>query len=243
MFPLIGAAGSALSILNTILQSSAASNAAKTGGNIVSSLEQTLTGNGSQAQQPVTGSGQGAPSLSSGTLATLIALQGQSGSNQQGGLFAKLDTDGDGSISQSEFQTSAANAGVDTSSADALFAKLDANGDGSISRGEMAKARGGHHHHHGGGGGGGISSLLNATDLTGASSQTSTNSDGSSSTTITYADGSTVTMTTPAASSTSANGTSGNTGGTQQANLLEQLIKLQSQLTAQNGGATASTTA
>ena len=88
--------------------------------------------------------------------------------------------------------------GVDTASADNLFNKLDANDDGNISRGEWRRARGGHHHHGGRwwGGGGGISSLLNATDVTGASSQTSTNSDGSSSTTITYADGSTVTMTT-----------------------------------------------
>lgn len=235
MFPLLGAAGGALSLLNTLLQSTSA--ATKTGGNSLTSLEQTLSGDNGQPSQAVVGSGQGAPSLSNGTLAALIALQGQNGANGQGGLFSKLDADGDGKISKSEFESTLSKAGVDTSSADALFNKLDADGDDSISQSELAKARGGHHHHHAGGKGG-LSSLLNSTDLTGASTKTSANSDGSSTTTITYADGSTVSMTTPAASSTSG----GTSGGTSQSNLLEQLIKLQSQLTTQSS-ATASTTA
>jgi EF-hand domain pair len=252
MFPLMGAAGSALSILSSLLQSSTAGNTKSVGGSTSTSLAQVLSGSGDgQQTQAVAGSGQGAAPLSSGTLATLIALQGQSsqgqgGVNGQGGLFSQLDSDGDGNISQSEFENALGKAGVDTSSADALFNKLDANGDGSISQSEMAKARG-HHHHHGGGGGqgGGLSSLLNSTDFTGASTKTDTNSDGSSSTTITYADGSTVTMTTPAAAQGQGGGTAGgNSNSSNQTNLLERLFKLQSQLTAQKGtGSTTSATA
>ena len=77
-------------------------------------------------------------------MAALISLQGQSatgiGAQSPSQLFAKLDTDGDGQISQSEFESALGAAGVDTSTADALFAKLDANGDGSISQSELAKA-------------------------------------------------------------------------------------------------------
>ncbi len=245
MFPLIGAAGSALSILSSLLQSSAASNTKSAGNNPLSSLGQTLTGGGSQPSPAVAGSGQGSAPLSSGTLATLIALQGQGvrgqgGVSGQGGLFSQLDADGDGQINKSDFESALGEAGINSSSANSLFSKLDANGDGSISQGELAKARGGHHHHHHGGEGG-LSSLLNSTDVTGASTQTSANSDGSSTTTVTYADGSTVSMTTPAASGSAGSTSDSKTGGTQQANLLEQLIKLQSQLTARSSAATSTT--
>jgi hypothetical protein len=82
--------------------------------------------------------------------------------------------------------------------------------------------------------------LLNSTDFTGASTKTNSNSDGTSTTTITYADGSSVSVTTLAAGG----GAGGKAGGTHQANLLEQLIRLQSQLTAQKGvGAATSTIA
>ena len=88
-------------------------------------------------------------------MAALISLQGQSANGvtaqSPSQLFSKLDSDGDGSISKSEFESALGGAGVDTSSADALFAKLDANGDGSISQSELAKAKHGHHHHQGGG--------------------------------------------------------------------------------------------
>jgi hypothetical protein len=162
-------------------------------------------------------------------LAALIALQGQTGAGA-GGLFGRLDGDGNGAISKGEFETAVASAGVDSSSADALFGKLDANGDGSISQSELAKARHGHHHHGSGHGEGGLSALLNATDVTGASSQTTNNSDGSSTTTITYSDGSAVSMTTPAGQ--------GASGGRSNSNLLEQLIKLQAQLTTRSAGTT-----
>ncbi len=242
MFPWIGVAGSALSLLNTVLKSGTASGAAQTGNNLFSSLGQALTGGSSSGGQAsaVTGSGQGAPALSSGTLAALIAMQGQDGANGKGGIFAKLDTDGNGSISQSEFETAAGKAGVDASSADALFGKIDANGDHGISKSELAKAthRGGGHHH--GGGMGGLAQAMNS-DASGATTKTSTNADGSTTTTVTYADGSSVSSTTAAASSLSSGSSS---SGSSQANLLEQLIKMQAQLTGNaSSGATAATTA
>lgn len=228
MFPWIGAASAGLSLLNSVLQATTAS-ATKKVGSTPSSLAQALTGTGNEATTAVAGSGKGAPALSDGTLATLISLQGKDGSGSPGRLFSKLDTNGNGGISKIEFENALSKAGVDTSSADALFGKLDTDGDGSISQGEFAKAAGRHHHH--AGGKGGPSDLLNSSDLTGASSKTTSNADGSSTTTITYQDGSTVTMTTPASG--------GASGGTSKANMMERLIKLQAQLTAHNSASTA----
>lgn len=190
--------------------------------------------------------GMAPPPFADGTMAALIALKGQdaSGSGSPQGLFASLDSDGDGKVSQSEFETALSSSGVDTSSADALFAKLDGNSDGSIDQSELAptsRGHGGHHHHMStgaSGGAGGLDALLNATGADGAQTQTASNADGSSTTTITYADGSTVTMTMPAPQSSSTPSAGG--GSTAQsaanpdaANLIEQLIKMQSQLIAQ----------
>ncbi len=105
MFPLIGAAGGALSILSSLLQSSSAGNTKSAGSNPLSSLGQALSGNSGTQPQAVAGSGQGAASLSSGTLATLIALQGQDGANAAGRPVRALDADGDGKISKSEFES------------------------------------------------------------------------------------------------------------------------------------------
>jgi len=187
--------------------------------------------------------GMAPPPFKDGTMAALIALKGQDTGGSAQSLFAKLDTDGDGKVSQSELETGLSPSGVDTSGADALFSKLDQNGDGSIDQGELTSAtrRGHGRHHHGmaaagtgGGDGGSADSLLNATGADGAKTQTATNADGSSTTTITYADGSTVTMTTPAVP---ASGSSSGNGATTQAaanaspvNLIEQLIKMQAQL-------------
>jgi hypothetical protein len=137
-------------------------------------------------------------------------------------LFSLLDSNGDGQISKSEFETALGQNG-NTTKADQLFAKLDSNGDGSVSQSELSQAlqsRGGHHHHHhqeasgtaptaadlGGLGSSGTASAgdNSATDLggsasTGNSSQQVTNADGSTTTTVEYADGTQVTMTVPAA--------------------------------------------
>ena len=88
MIPLIGAISGALSLVNSVKQVAESVGAAKTGGDLLSSLGKAL---GTDAPKPVAGSGQGAPPLSQGTLATLIALQGQTSPTQKGGLFGRID--------------------------------------------------------------------------------------------------------------------------------------------------------
>jgi hypothetical protein len=190
--------------------------------------------------------GCGAPSMTPGTMDALFAAQSQtsaaSGSPSLASqLFSLLDTNGDGSISKSEFEGTLGQNG-NTAAADSLFAKLDPNGDGSVDPSELASAlqtKGAHHHHHHGGGevsgasstdganagsqagaGGGADDLLGA----GNTGQTVTNSDGSTTTTLSYADGSLITMTKPAAGSA---GTSAAAN-----NFLERIIQHQAQLLA-----------
>jgi hypothetical protein len=247
----VGASSNALSYLQSLLaQGTAGASDPVAASNPLSPLLQALSGFGAANEQPTPATapananvttGSGGPPFDPGMMAALLSLQDQSatgGTTQtSSSLFSKLDTDGDGQISKSEFETALTGAGASTSNADALFAKLDANGDGSISQSELAKASHGHHHHmHGGGGaqGSGSSgqsadSLLSSTDASGATTQTAANADGSSTTTITYADGSTVEMTTPAAANSSGTAAAG-ASGQNSANLFEQLIQLQSQL-------------
>lgn len=245
MFIPVGLALGALSTVSSLVES-AASSLAKAGGNDpLTALAQAFTG-----EQPSStpASVPAASQFDKGTLAALISLQGQgttgaSGASGASGLFAKLDADGDGSISKSEFESTLGKAGVDSNSADALFSKLDANGDGSISKSELASARHAyqsHRHHHTGGAGqgGGASSLLNATNADGSTTQTTANADGSSTTTISYPDGSTVTSTTPAAGQSG--GTSGGgPGSSGSGNLIEKLIQMQSMLISQSTPTTA----
>jgi hypothetical protein len=247
----VGSSSDALSYIQSLLQS-----LANTAGNVagVGSIGDMFAGastdgaSGSPTQSGTSTSafGPAPPPFQNGTMAALIALQGQNTTGAGGAqsLFGKLDSDGDGAVSKSEFEGALGQSGVDTSSADALFGKLDQNGDGSIDQGELTSAtkRGhGHHHHHMNADGdqGGFASLLDSTSASGAKTQTATNADGSSTTTISYADGSTVTLTTPAAPT---GGASTDSGSSTQAaaksggiNLIEQLIKMQAQLGSQQG--------
>jgi hypothetical protein len=130
----------------------------------------------------------------------------------------------------------ASQAGADSAVADAVFAKIDADGDGSISQDELTKADHGGHHHRVAGGpppdGGGMAAIA------GATTQTTTNADGSTTTTITYADGSKINMTTPATASAGSDSDGDSSGSSSSkpdfsksaSNMLEQLIKLQSQM-------------
>ena len=256
-----GASSNALSYLQSLLGQNTSGASGATGADPLAALLQSLTGTSPDASQSTgqttsqattqTGASAGYSPFGSDTMAALISLQGEGASGvtaqSPSALFAKLDTDGDGQISKSEFEQALSGAGVSTSAADTAFAKLDANGDGSISQSELASAQpghGGHHHMHGGGGakGGssaqsGLNSLLSATGADGATTQTSTNADGSTTTTITYADGSSIASTTPAAQAAGASGSTSGSGKPASGNLLEQLTQLQSQLI----GAAAST--
>jgi hypothetical protein len=195
-------------------------------------------------------SGLPSPPLSPDTLGTLISLQGQQSdtASQAQSLFGQFDTNGDGQISKSEFE-SAFGPNADTSKVDGLFSALDGNGDGSVSQGELTsaaqQAKGHHHHHmHGGGSGqsGGLADLLTATSASGATTKTATNADGTTTTTLSYADGTTISMTAPAGSTdtSSSGGSDSQSGGGN--NVIEQLIRLQSEMLAQSATATAATT-
>jgi Ca2+-binding EF-hand superfamily protein len=191
----------------------------------------------------------GAPQFSPDVMKALLSVQGNqagAGTSKLEKLLGKFDTNGDGQISQSEFET-AIGPGADKTKVDELFKKLDANGDGAVSQDELKaalqKAHGGHHHHHSAEGAGGqagaggsgssdpLQALLSGAAADGTTSQSATNADGSSTTTITYADGTKVAMTTPAAAST-AGTASTNPEAPNFANLLKQLISLQAQLAA-----------
>jgi hypothetical protein len=186
-----------------------------------------------------TSAGQGAAPAAGGggqispeTMSALLAAQSQSGQAFQRtsredalkDLFSKIDADGDGKITKTEFENALGAGGTNVAKADEVFDKLNKDGDDSISFDEMSsalKGRGRHGHHHmasGAGDDSGEDPLLKALD--GASSSTVTNSDGSTTTSLTYADGSKVTLTKPAASSTSNPATSSYY-------LVEQLIQRQ----------------
>lgn len=221
MFIPVGLALGALSGVSSLIESAAAGLAKGGGNDPLSALAQAFTGD-QPAADPVA-KPAGGP-LDSGTLATLISLQGQSGPG--GSLFATIDTDSNGSISKSEFESALAGAGVDTNSADNVFTRLDADGDGSISQSELSSRAGYHHRQHAVGTG--ASWLLNAVGAEGATTQTTTNANNSTTTTISYTDGSTVSTTTPASGGSA----------TPNVNLLEQLIKLQAQLVSPPTGTT-----
>lgn len=242
MFMAVGAASGVLSSLQSLLTHGTAGTGSTANADPLSSLLGGLSGAGSDGdtKTPAGSKAKAAstPSFDPGTMAALLSLQGQGGPQGPSPLFAKLDTDGNGQISKSEFETTLGNAGADQTSADALFAELDA--DGAIDPTELAKARHGGHHHHpmhadggtqgsGSSGQGGPASLRSAPDAAGATSQTTTNADGSSTTTISYADGSKVEMTSPATASGSATPGAG-ASGPNAANLIERLVQMQAQL-------------
>jgi hypothetical protein len=170
-------------------------------------------------------------------------------------LIAKFDTDGDGQVSQSEFEN-AIGSDADKSKIDALFAKLDGNGDGSISQDELQTALqkahgGGHHHQHyvadssgsGQPGGDPLQALISGASADGPTSQTSSHADGSTTTTITYSDGTKLEMTTPAASSDDSSGGSNTLSGNPNAFNLGSLLKLMVSLQAQLAPPTADVSA
>jgi len=225
----VGLALGALSTVSSMVQQ-AASSISEASGNTLSALTQSSTSDQSQSDQT---SQSTSGKFDQGTLAAMIALQGLGQDAATGTRFGKLDTDGDGSISKTEFETALGGSGVDTASADSLFSTLDANGDGSVGKNELAAPRSYQSHQNNGvlGGQSDFSSLMDSSGSDNATSQTFTNSDGSTTTTITYADGSTVSTTSAAPQSTDAStSTSSSSSSSTQGSPLEQLIKLQASL-------------
>jgi hypothetical protein len=226
MLMALGAVSSALDVLQS-LTSPKPPSPQSTGFKQAPANPFDFSGNGGPtpgSSTPPSGPG-GASQISPATMGALLAAQSQTsmGSNTSAlasqpdalkNLFSKLDTNGDGKISQKEFETALGAGGTNIAQADDVFSKLDKNGDGSVSLDEMSstlKGRGHHHHAHVAGGSNGADGsnsdpLLQA--LQGASSTSVTNSDGSTTTSVTYADGSVVTMTSPAATTASSTATS-----------------------------------
>jgi hypothetical protein len=190
--------------------------------------------------QPPSGSTSGL-SFSPDTMSQLISAQSGLGNAHTQSLFANMDANSDGKVSQSEFEN-VFGSDADKSKVDGLFAALDSDSDGSVSGTEFAsavKGGSGHHRHHGGGGGGGLQGLLSGTDAAGATTNTVTAPDGSTTTTIKYADGSSISSTTAALNSSAGGG--GNAGARSSA--LEQLIRQQAQIIASVAGNLATTLA
>jgi hypothetical protein len=185
------------------------------------------------------------PSQSSSASTSSSTSSSTSPSASMQDLFSLLDTNGDGSISKSEFESELGAGGTNLANADSVFSQLDSNG---VSLDELASAlqsqnTAGSHHAHGhhgghgggGGGGGGLADALSQS-VDGSSSTTTTNSDGSTTTTITYADGSTVTSTSAASKSGGSGSGAGSSGGGTSSNsaassynLVEKMIQMQSQ--------------
>jgi EF hand domain-containing protein len=255
----LGASTSAYSYLQSLLPQQTDDSKRAGSSDPVADLLKAFYPNGSS------GAGAGPPDTSGGsstgtfspfnhdTMVALMSAQEQpSGGNpfvtaRAQSLFSQLDGNGDGQVSQSEFEN-VFGSNADKSKVDGLFNALDGNGDGSVSLDELTSAaqaaRAAHHHghHHHGGGGQSVGQTIDAlltSGTQGASVDSTSNADGSNTTTISYADGSKVALTTPTgdsgagADSTDSGGTnSGNTnsGNSNYANLLEQLIRLQAQV-------------
>jgi Ca2+-binding EF-hand superfamily protein len=217
-----------------------------TGGNANDPLAAALGSDGGSSNA----GGCGMPQFSTAAMSALLSVQsGQDNpaADRVRDLIAKFDTDGDGQVSQSEFEN-AIGSDADKSKIDALFAKLDGNGDGSISQDELQTALqkahgGGHHHQHyvadssgsGQPGGDPLQALISGALADGSTSQTSSHADGSTTTTITYSDGTKLEMTTPAASSDDnssggSNTASGNPNAFNLGSLLKLMVSLQAQL-------------
>ena len=238
------------------LASTGSASQPSTGSNPTATAFDPFAGLGGDPAQSSGGSAGPTQPFSLEAMSALIDAQAQaSGTNglsqYQQKVFGELDGDSDGSVTKAELEKAF---GTDNQAAsDYVMKKLDADGDGAISQSEFAagttKGAGGHHHHMHAGpppdqsdqSGNAQDPLSQLLQAAGASSTSTSNSDGSSTTTITYADGSKVSMTT-AASSNAGNSTGSGTSNSAQSNLLEQLIKLQAQLTS-SATATSSTTA
>ena len=160
MLMALGAVSTALDVLQSLTPSKS------------SSLQSTGFGQGSKnpfdfsGNGPASGSSKPPPwsgaasQLSPATMGALLAAQGQSSRGSITSafagrpdalkdLFSQLDTNGDGEISQSEFQTALGGGGSNIAQADEVFGKLDQDGSETVSLEEMASAvKGRGHRHH-----------------------------------------------------------------------------------------------
>ncbi len=247
MFFLTGASASSALDLIARLQETLGGNNANNSSSTSSSapgFDPNATATGNSSSSPSSPNGP-TSLLAPSTLDALLSVQGQNQSPVVNGdafsaqLFSLLDTNQDGSISKSEFETAFGQNG-NTTQADAIFSQLDANGDGSVSAQALTNAldgqdqaqgqgtqgtQGAHHHHHHHQGGFDMAGGANASSGAGATGGDSGGTAdplaqiGGSSQTVTNTDGSTTTTITYADGSQvsmtiPAAGSSGQNGGT-----------------------------
>jgi hypothetical protein len=141
-----------------------------------------LTGPGETATSSAPASGNGGSNqISPETMSALLAAQSQAGttgstasqspSQALQNLFSDIDANGDGSISQQEFESALGAGGTNLAAADKVFGELDTNKDGSVTLDELKQAlqgagghHGGHHHRHASSADGSNSSDPDSTD-------------------------------------------------------------------------------
>ena len=257
-----------------------AGSAASSALDLISALQQTLGSKNSSAPPPSnsqnfdlgadsaasagTTSTPSAP-LAPATMDAMLSVQGQAQTPLVNGdafsaqLFSLLDSNNDGSISQSEFETAFGQNG-NTTKADGIFAQLDANHDGSVSPDELTNALSGqgsggqggqddggqavhhHRHHHGLAGLGGANSTPggsgDSNDPLSSSSSNDPFLSGDTSQTVTNTDGSSTTTITYADGSqvsmtSAAPSSSGGSNPSAMAhNFIERMIQRQAQMLA-----------
>lgn len=137
-FALGAAAAGALDMLSSLASSK--SGAAKTNGAAQSaSLFSPAGTSAAPAPQP-SGAAKGGM-LATSTFNALIESQDSTRrSDALKDLFAQLDVDGDGKVTQSEFADRLGAGGSNVAAADKVFAKLDADANGSVSLDELGSA-------------------------------------------------------------------------------------------------------
>ena len=174
----LGGAGSGISQLMASLLSRLKESGDASSNTATSSASSSTDGSGQTAtSNALTGSTEG--SLSDQVIGVLVMMQmqngaqpsssssGQDGANPISQAFSSLDTDGDGTISQSELESAIENAGGTAQDADTVFSALGGTSSSGISESaftQAAQAGGpppppdggpggsggtkGHHHHH-----------------------------------------------------------------------------------------------
>jgi hypothetical protein len=155
------ALGAASSLPETLqsLTASKSSSTQSAGTGQTASNPFALTGPAVPSSTPALGTGS-SNQISPQTMSALLDAQSQAGttgatapvspSQALQNLFSDIDANGDGSISQQEFENALGAGGTNLAAADKVFGELDSNKDGAVTIDELKQAlqgAGGHHHH------------------------------------------------------------------------------------------------
>jgi len=154
----LGAVSSALDALQSLTSSKSTSPSTGFSHSATNPFDLSASGPASASSTPPPWPG-GTSKISPATLGALLAAQSQSsmGSTTSAlasrpdalkDLFSHLDTDHDGQISKSEFESALGAGGTNLAQADDVFGKLDQDGSETVSLDEMSSALKGRARHH-----------------------------------------------------------------------------------------------